>query len=631
MKRQRQSDFDATSAPSRKRRAIRKDSNDENAPPAFEQDAGNDTTFGDKSCLSELDNPFNASSNSTRRSSNRFSYAAEERSTSPCTSKINSHFRSTKDVTHELVEKVQLATPKTPRHRDALSKKIPITPRHRVAIAGRPQTPRTPLTPSNAPTIYSSARQLFVRSADPGRLVGREAERAEVQAFLEAGIASKSGRCMYVSGPPGTGKSALIGDVCGSIKSIEHVRSSYINCMSVRTSADIYRKLTEDFAQKEESLDIESLADLKSLLLPRKKKTSDNVFVVVLDEIDHLLTLDLEVLYTLFEWSLTQSSRLVLIGIANALDLTDRFLPRLKARNLKPQLLPFLPYTVPQIVSVISVKLKSTLSQATASSDYTPFVVPAAIQFCSKKVASQTGDLRKAFDIVRRAIDLVESETKQNHYEEVKSQILQMSPSKTPLGENINLSSPSSPPRSVKKSQTTLADSLSKLTPENAPRVSIAHMARVTASAFNHGTSQRLQSLNLQQKAALCSIVAFEKKTLQLKRDPFATPSKSANAAPSVRKIYEMYCGLCRRANALHPLSATEFTDVIGNLETLTLVQSGDGKGTMGLGLARLTPSKKILRAEDKRIVSCVSEKELRECLQGPGSALLSGLLNGED
>jgi len=471
---------------------------------------------------------------------------------------------------------------------------------------------------------------MFVRSADPGRLVGRDDERAKIHTFIEAGIASKSGRCMYISGPPGTGKSALVSEVCGDLRATEDVHVSYINCMSVKCSSNIYGKLLGDLTgiDKEDS-DSQGLTALKSLFLS-KKKTSNQVYVVVLDEIDHLLTLDLEILYTLFEWSLSRSSRLVLIGIANALDLTDRFLPRLKARNLKPELLPFIPYTVPQIGSVITSKLKSLISLDTVTPDYVPYVHPAAIQFCSKKVAAQTGDLRKAFDIIRRAIDLVENETKRKHQEDLKLQTLQGSPPKSPLGENNNLSSPCSPVRSTKKPRPTLTDSLARLTPENAPRATIAHMARVTASAFNHGTAQRLQSLNLQQKAALCSLVALEKKTAQMRRDLFATPSKSATAAPTIRKVYEMYSGLCRRENALHPLTSTEFTDVIGSLETLSLIQGGDGK-SVGMGLARLTPSKKVLRAEDKRIVSCVSEQEVEGCLDGPGGGILKGILHGDE
>lgn len=431
---------------------------------------------------------------------------------------------------------------------------------------------------------------------------------------------------MYVSGPPGTGKSALVGEVCTDLQEIEDVRTAYINCMSVKNSKDIYCKLIEDLGGDGIDEDNE-MGILKTMFLP-KNGVLNLVYVVTLDEIDHLLTLDLEILHTLFEWSLRRSSRLILLGIANALDLTDRFLPRLKARNLKPQLLPFLPYTVSQIASVINTKLQTLLPPSTtAPPNYVPFIHPVAIQFCSKKVASQTGDLRKAFDIVRRTIDLIEAETKHKHQNELNLQALQASPSKSSLVESINLSPPCSPSRPIIKTPS-LSDSLAFLTPEAAPRATIAHIARVTASAFNNGTAQRLQSLNLQQKAALCALVALEKKQ-RSSRNIFATPSKSSNTAPTIRKLYEMYCGLCKRENALHPLTATEFADVIGSLETLSLVGGAEGRG----GLGRSTPSRKIVmgRVEERRVGSFVSEGEVEGCLEGVGGGILRGLLRGEE
>ena len=46
-------------------------------------------------------------------------------------------------------------------------------------------------------------------------------------------------------------------------------------------------------------------------------------------------------------------------GIANALDLTDRILPRLQARpKCKPELLNFPPYTKDQIVAVLTDRLQ---------------------------------------------------------------------------------------------------------------------------------------------------------------------------------------------------------------------------------------------------------------------------------
>ncbi|KAL8954071.1 MAG: hypothetical protein Q9222_000128 [Ikaeria aurantiellina] len=513
-------------------------------------------------------------------------------------------------------EPVQVPTPQTPRHRDALSKKIPITPR-RLAVCAQgssvPCTPGTPVTPRTLLTVYHDARQSFVRSADPSRLIGRDAERSELKSFIHNGLSRQSGRCLYVSGPPGTGKSALVREIFQDLEDEPELRIMYINCMSVKSTSDLHETIINELGESRDA-ELDPKTGLQSLLASRKRSASPTI-LLVLDEIDHLMDMDLEILYTLFELALGRTSRLMLIGIANALDLTDRFLPRLKAKNLRPQLLPFLPYTAPQVGSVITTKLRALLPEGERSqTDHVPFVHPTAIQFCSKKVASQTGDLRKAFDIIHRSLTLVENETKQSH------QNKSLSPSKSPLSENPNLSSPS-------KSRT-LAASLATITPLTAPRVTIAHIARVSVAALGQGTLQRLQKINLQQKAALCALIYLEKRSrASRQRSLLDTPSKSsASLCPTVRNLYETYCTLCTRDNALHPLTAVEFCDVVGGLETLGLVGEGGAKG-----IARKTPMKKAVRQEEKRVSCWVSEKELEGCLDGAGGAILKGLLMSEE
>lgn len=79
----------------------------------------------------------------------------------------------------------------------------------------------------------------------------------------------------------------------------------------------------------------------------------------MLDEIDQLDSRKQSVLYTIFEWPSAPNSKLVLIGIANALDLTDRILPRLQARlDLRPRLLHFAPYTKLEIINILTERLK---------------------------------------------------------------------------------------------------------------------------------------------------------------------------------------------------------------------------------------------------------------------------------
>ena len=83
-------------------------------------------------------------------------------------------------------------------------------------------------------------------------------------------------------------------------------------------------------------------------------------------------------------------------GIANALDLTDRILPRLTSHSrCKPQLLHFPPYTREEIAVILSARVGQEAGGGEVVVDR------AAIEFCARKVSSVHGDLRKALDICR--------------------------------------------------------------------------------------------------------------------------------------------------------------------------------------------------------------------------------------
>ncbi|KAI9374363.1 P-loop containing nucleoside triphosphate hydrolase protein [Aspergillus egyptiacus] len=548
----------------------------------------------------------------------------------PSPSRENPIGITSKLVNDENSEPSEFKTPSKTRFRNALDSP-PVTPKHRVQVGGKsltPRTPRTPrqtATPTTVQTIYTHARQLFARGANSGRIIGRDTERQKLTAFIQDGMQSRKGGCMYVSGPPGTGKSALVKEVLEEID-VGSVKVAQLNCASMRTARDVYSKLVEDLCDDGDVFKKSEVDSLKNMFIPEKKQVPQDLYLIMLDEIDHLLTADAGVLQSLFEWSLQKESMVMLIGIANALDLTDRSLPQLKAKNLKPLLLPFLPYNAGQIANVIIDRLRSLLpGHQTEDPSFIPFVQPAAIQLCAKKVASQTGDLRKAFELIKRAIDIIEQETLQKLEKQNPE-----SPSRTILVENNNLSS--SPKQSSRKQGPP-----APYTVLTAPRASIAHVAKITSSMFGQGTVQRLQCLNLQQKAAICALVALDRKRREDEMP--GTPSKSKNGPPTVKQIFDAYCTLCKTDNILHPLTATEFKDVLGSLETLGLVgeyQSRGWGGTVSGGSdVRRTPSKSntttLSRALDEQSLVCfVSQKEIETQISGPGEGILRRLFSGE-
>ena len=70
-------------------------------------------------------------------------------------------------------------------------------------------------------------------------------------------------------------------------------------------------------------------------------------------------------------------SRLILVGIANSLDLTERLLPGLEARGCKPRLVAFPTYSRHQITAVLQERLDSLPG---------PVFAAKALEFCARKV-----------------------------------------------------------------------------------------------------------------------------------------------------------------------------------------------------------------------------------------------------
>ena len=119
-------------------------------------------------------------------------------------------------------------------------------------------------------------------------------------------------------------------------------------------------------------------------------------------------TRDQTVLYTLFELPALTGSRLILIGLANALDLTDRALIRLQSRvQFKPVLLNFPPYSKQDIATILSQRIREAVNDQVGD-----VIAPSALQYIGGKISSSSGDLRKAIDVCRRAVDLAETTAK---------------------------------------------------------------------------------------------------------------------------------------------------------------------------------------------------------------------------
>lgn len=472
-------------------------------------------------------------------------------------------------------------------------------------------------------TVYSEGTALFQRGSHSTSVIGRDKERKIIEDFLVSRLDTRGKGALYISGLPGTGKSALLNEVTKEtvVKCSKKypVRVANINCMTMESATDIFTAIhrelldnciqlgvDDDFYEDYDGGDNEDdgrqdiisdghlmtdpstraiIIDLEKRFFSRKYLRKDQNHkralsyavrhVVILDEIDSIMTKDQEVLFRIFQWAFARDSSLILFGIANALDLTDRFLPRLRSSSLTPQLMPFMPYTDLQIVDIISRRLWMLVDGKYGSPDVIdilkktpqqpPLMDRSAIMLCAKKTAANTGDLRKAFDICRRSIEIVEEDVRRKYAFEG------LSP------EEIKKMSDADWKKAILSGK--CFEKMAELTLVSAPKATIGHVARVCSIVFGNNGTSRIKGLNLQQKAVLCALCSSER-----------LPQFSLKI--TVQVLYDRYVLASSQERDIIPLSYVDYMDVVSALESHGVLSLNGVCGRKGLGSSYIRRSK---------------------------------------
>jgi len=108
-----------------------------------------------------------------------------------------------------------------------------------------------------------------------------------------------------------------------------------------------------------------------------------------LDELDYLITKDQNLLYNLFDWPHNKQSKLIIIGIANTMNLPEQLLPKITSRMGNRRLV-YKPYTSHQIEKILLSRIEKM-----------DIIRPEAITFLSKKIATFSSDIRRTLHVCR--------------------------------------------------------------------------------------------------------------------------------------------------------------------------------------------------------------------------------------
>ena len=136
--------------------------------------------------------------------------------------------------------------------------------------------------------------------------------------------------------------------------------------------------------------------------------------VLLVDELDYIMNRKQNVIYNLFDWPGRRQARLVVVGIANTMDLPEQLMPRVHSR-LGLTRMTFAPYTREQLQRIVQERLRGL----EAFDDD-------AVELCARKVASVSGDVRRALQICRRAAEICQLEQVRVHVRRMVSDSFSM-------------------------------------------------------------------------------------------------------------------------------------------------------------------------------------------------------------
>ncbi|XP_030428577.1 origin recognition complex subunit 1 isoform X1 [Gopherus evgoodei] len=321
------------------------------------------------------------------------SSSEEEESMMPCTPKRKMRSSTTLSTPKSLRKPSDIISAKTPRK----------TPEPRTPKTPRNATPRIPIRnqatekPAN---VLEEARLRLHVSTIPGSLPCREEEFQDIYNFVESKLIDGTGGCMYISGVPGTGKTVTVHEVIRCLQQaaendeLPSFQFIEINGMKLTDPHQAYVQILQLLTGQKVTAThaAELLAKLFSTPGPKRKTT-----VLIVDELDLLWTRKQDVMYNLFDWPTQKQAKLIILAIANTMDLPERIMMNRVASRLGLTRMSFQPYTYKQLQQIIS----SRLNHIKAFEED-------AIQLVSRKVAALSGDARRCLDICRRSTEICE-------------------------------------------------------------------------------------------------------------------------------------------------------------------------------------------------------------------------------
>lgn len=248
-------------------------------------------------------------------------------------------------------------------------------------------------------SVWDEAREKIL--SDELGVIGRENQITEIKEFLLNQFRGDSKQFLFLTGIPGTGKTASLLHSISIIKQEVDFDLCMVNAMEFEKPSQVFMQIAQyvyNNAKNKNSM-VRSSGLRKRLETNFLRKGRQRPILLFIDEVEHIVSGDFTAITSLITWSTAKNSRLFLVGIANLVDLPERLNAHLGQISMKRII--FNSYSSAEIVSILKHRLGTHVSL---------FKSPAVFQFIGSKVSKTKGDARLAFELCLQAINSAESD-----------------------------------------------------------------------------------------------------------------------------------------------------------------------------------------------------------------------------
>lgn len=250
-------------------------------------------------------------------------------------------------------------------------------------------------------------KNILQTSYIPDQLPHRKEQIEQIAPIIASALKGDKPSNIMIFGKTGTGKTAVMNFIGNELKKADELNENcefvYINCEVVDTHYGIlYHIANQNQMDFEKRIPYTGWSTERVFMEMMESIDSQNkVYIVVLDEIDRLLSKSNDdVLYHLLVINESmKNSKLSLIGISNNLNFMQMLDPRVKSR-LSEEKMVFPTYKTEELEDILRERAKLAFDQDSLDESVIPY--------CAVLSAQETGDARRAIDLLRVSADIAE-------------------------------------------------------------------------------------------------------------------------------------------------------------------------------------------------------------------------------